>query len=73
MADTKKDTVTIRVREQRVETPTNGNDARKAVNVLNTSSPEAPAANPFVLSQTKKQGAKVPVAGPRKDAKTSEQ
>lgn len=41
--------------DQQIKLSTSGGEVRKGVNVLNTSSPESPAPNPFVQSQAKAQ------------------
>ncbi len=50
-----KETVKKLVTDQQVKLPTSGSEVRKGVNVLNTSSPENPAPNPFVQNQAKPQ------------------
>lgn len=50
-----KETVRTLVTDQQVKLPTSGSEVRKGVNVLNTSSPENPAPNPFVQNQAKPQ------------------
>jgi hypothetical protein len=69
----KKDTVLMRVTEQRVDLRPSGNDdVRKGVNVLNTSDPKNPAPNPFVQNQNGTQGTKEPNATNQGKSKESE-
>ena len=56
MTDDVKISTRQHANDQRMDSSSTANELRKAVNVLNTSDPKAPALNPFVQSQN--QGSK---------------